>query len=52
MLYEVITDLDHLERLLACQNDPDITAYQRSILRLFGELRSEFETAKKVRQPL
>jgi len=50
--YALKIDLDHLERLLACQNDPDITAYQRSILRLFGELRSEFETAKKVRQPL
>lgn len=41
--YALKIDLAQLEPLLACQSDPDITAYQKSILRLFGELRSEYE---------
>lgn len=35
-------DLTQLEPILGCQSDPDITAYQKSMLRLFGELRSEY----------
>ena len=34
---------EQLEPLLQCQGDPDVTAYQQSILRLFRELRSEYE---------
>ena len=41
--YALKIDLSQLEPLLACQSDPDITAYQQSILRLFGELRCEYE---------
>lgn len=43
--YALKIELAHLEPLLACQDDPDITAYQQNILRLFGELRSEYEAA-------
>lgn len=35
-------DLTQLEPLLDCQSDPDVTAYQKNILRLFGELRNEY----------
>lgn len=41
--YALKIELSQLEPILACQDDPDVTAYQRSILRLFGELRSEYE---------
>lgn len=41
--YALKIDLAQLEPLLQCQDDPDITAYQKSILRLFGELRNEYE---------
>ncbi|WP_345989846.1 hypothetical protein WCX18_04080 [Sulfurimonas sp. HSL1-2] len=50
--YALKIDLAQLEPLLACQDDPDITAYQQSILRLFGELRSEFVAAREGDQPL
>ena len=36
-------EISQLEPLLKCQEDPDITAYQENILRLFAELRSEYE---------
>jgi hypothetical protein len=45
--YALKIDLAQLEPLLQCQDDPDVTAYQQSILRLFGELRSEYGSAKK-----
>jgi hypothetical protein len=45
--YALKIDLAQLEPLLQCQNDPDVTAYQQSILRLFGELRSEYGSDKK-----
>lgn len=41
--YALKIELSQLEPLLGCQHDPDVTAYQHSILRLFGELRSEYE---------
>jgi hypothetical protein len=41
--YALKIDLSQLEPLLACQDNPDITLYQKSILRLLGELRSEYE---------
>lgn len=41
--YALKIDLAQLKPLLECQDNPDITAYQKSILRLFGELRSEYE---------
>lgn len=41
--YALKIELSQLEGLLGCQHDPDVTAYQHSILRLFGELRSEYE---------
>ena len=37
-------EIAQLEPLLQCQEDPDITAYQSNILRLFAELRSEYES--------
>jgi hypothetical protein len=40
-------DLSQLEPLLECQDNPDITSYQKNILRLFGELRSEYGSGKK-----
>jgi hypothetical protein len=45
--YALKIDLSQLEPLLQCQDDPDVTAYQESILRLFGELRSEYGSEKK-----
>jgi len=41
--YALKIDIAQLEPLLHCQEDPDVTAYQESILRLFAELRSEYE---------
>jgi len=41
--YALKIDISQLEPLLACQDNPDVTAYQESILRLFTELRSEYE---------
>jgi len=41
--YALKIDISQLEPLLSCQHDPDIIAYQRSILRLFSELRTEYE---------
>ena len=40
--YALKIEVSQLEPLLACQNDPDVTDYQKSILRLFAELRSEY----------
>lgn len=45
--YALKIDLSLLEPILTCQDDPDITAYQKNILRLFGELRSEYESSKR-----
>ncbi len=45
--YALKIDLSLLEPVLACQDDPDITAYQQNILRLFSELRSEYEAKIK-----
>ncbi len=42
--YALKIDVSQLEPLLACQDDPDITLYQKSILRLLDELRSEYES--------
>jgi hypothetical protein len=44
--YALKIDLSILEPILACQDDPDITAYQKNILRLFGELHSEYQAKK------
>ena len=41
--YALKIEISHLEPLLACQDDPDVNAYQQNILRLFTELRGEYE---------
>jgi hypothetical protein len=41
--YALKIDISQLEPLLQCQNEPDITHYQENMLRLFAELRSEYE---------
>jgi len=40
-------EIAQLKPLLACQDDPDVTAYQKNILRLFRELRTEYEARMK-----
>lgn len=42
--YALKIDLGQLEPLLECQHNQDVIAYQNSILRLFGELRSEYQS--------
>jgi len=49
--YALKIDLSQLEPLLQCQSDPDVTAYQQSILRLFNELHGEYTDANSL-QPL
>lgn len=41
--YALKIEISQLEPLLACQDDPDVNAYQQNILRLFTELRGEYE---------
>ena len=41
--YALKIEISQLEPLLACQDDPDVNTYQQSILRLFTELRGEYE---------
>lgn len=51
--YALKIDCEILRRLMECHDDPDTKAYQENILRLFGELRSEYEAKiLHVRQPL
>lgn len=51
--YALKIDCEMLRHLMACHDNPDTRAYQESILRLFGELRSEYEAKiLHVRQPL
>lgn len=41
--YALKIELEQLQPLLGCQSNPDITLYQKNILRLLGALREEYE---------